>query len=109
MKRIIQLSLLLLVALTLLSLTGCVSPSIQEEGLVIGDPSYRLESGERVNTDLTIIGGNATLDENSTVNGDVTVIGGNVTMDGKVSGSVSVIGGYVYLDDHADVSGDLVT
>ena len=51
---------------------------------MIGNSSYRLESGETVNTDLTIIGGNATLDENSTVNGDVTVIGGNVTMDGKV-------------------------
>jgi hypothetical protein len=109
MKNILRLSILLLATLILLSLTGCVSPSFEDEGLVVGDPSYRLESGEKINTDLTIIGGNATLDENSTVNGDVTVIGGSVTMGGKVNGSVSVIGGYVYLDSSADVTGDLVT
>jgi hypothetical protein len=109
MKRILHLSFLLLVVFTLLSLTGCASSSLQEDGLVIGNPSYRLESGQKLDTDLTVIGGNATLDEGSSVKGDVTVIGGNVSIDGKVSGSVSVLGGYVYLDDHADVSGDLVT
>ena len=109
MKRIIHLPLFLFVLLALLSLTGCVTPSIQSEGLVIGDSSYRLESGETVNTDLTIIGGNATLDENSTVNGDVTVVGGNVTIDGSVKGSVAVIGGTVSLEENAEITGDLVS
>lgn len=109
MKRIIHLPSFLFVMLALLSLSGCVTPSIQSEGLVIADSSYRLESGKTLNTDLTIIGGNATLYENSTVNGDVTVVGGNVTIDGNVKGSVAVIGGSVNLEENADITGDLVT
>jgi hypothetical protein len=109
MKKINRLTFILLAALLILTLTGCVSPSLQDEGLVIGDSNYRLESGETLNHDLTIMGGNATLDENSTVNGDVTVIGGNVSVDGAVNGSVSVMGGYVYLDDNARITGELAT
>lgn len=104
-----MLSTMIIALLVLLSLTSCVAPSVQTEGLVIGDSNYRLENGDVINTDLTIIGGNAALDEGSTVNGDVTVIGANATIDGKVTGSVSVLGGYVYLDDHASVTGDLVS
>ncbi len=109
MKNIIRLSFILLAALLIFSLTGCVSPSLQDEGLVLGDSNYRLQSGESLNHDLTIMGGNATLEEDSTVNGDLTVIGGNVTVDGIINGSVSVMGGYVYLDDHARVTGELAS
>jgi hypothetical protein len=109
MKRILRFSMFLSAFLILLSLTGCASTSIQTGELVIGDSSYRLENGDVLDTNLTVIGGNATLDEGSTVNGDVTVIGANMAIDGKVNGSVSVLGGYVYLNDHAQVTGELVT
>lgn len=108
MKRILHFSFVLLLALVMLSVTGCTGITIQDEGLVIGE-TYRLESGETVNHDLTIIGGDATLDEDSTVDGDLSIIGGNVSIDGTVDGDVSVTGGYVYLDDNAVITGDLVT
>ncbi len=106
MKQINRLSLLLLAGLFILTLTGCVGVSLQEEGLVLGE-SYRLKSGETLNTDLTILGGNAELEQGSTVNGDLAVIGGNVTIDGTVTGDVSVLGGYVQLQDHAVIKGSL--
>lgn len=106
MKQINRLSFLLLAALCVLMLTGCVGVSLEEEGLVVGE-SYTLESGDTLNTDLTIIGGNAQLEQDSTVNGDLAVIGGNVNIDGTVAGDVSVLGGYVQLEDHAVINGSL--
>jgi len=108
MKTMTRLSFIVLVGLFLLSLTGCVGISLQDEGLVVGE-SYRLRSGEMLNNDLTILGGNAELDQNSTVNGDLAVIGGNVIVDGTIDGDVSVLGGYVRLEDNAVIRGDVST
>jgi hypothetical protein len=106
MKPIFRLPILLLVAFALLTLTGCVGVPDLGPGLVVGQ-SYRLDSGETLNTDLTVIGGNANIHENSTVNGDVVVIGGNVTIDGRVNGDLSVMGGSVFLDDNAEIQGSV--
>lgn len=108
MKRFLHFLSIALLALVILSATGCAGITIQDEGLVIGE-TYHLESGKTVDHDLTIIGGNATLDKDSTVNGDLAIIGGNVTIDGRVNGDVSVTGGYIHLDDNAVITGDLVT
>lgn len=106
MKHINHLLLLLLAGLFILTLTGCVGVSLQDEGLVIGE-SYRLESGKTLNTDMTVLGGNAEIEQGAAVNGDLAVIGGNVTIDGTISGDVSVLGGSVQLKDHAVVHGGL--
>ncbi len=110
MKSILRIPILLLAALTILLLAGCVPfPMVaMDEGLVIGQ-TYHLGSGQTLDNDLTVIGGNATLDENSTVNGSVVVIGGNVTIDGSINGDLSVIGSDVSLGNHAVVQGSVDT
>lgn len=106
MKTYFRIPKIILAAVVLILLTGCMGFPINEPGLVIGD-TYRLESGESLNSDLTVIGGNATVEEDSTVNGHVVVIGGNVSIDGTINGDLSVMGGYVYLDDHARIEGSV--
>lgn len=103
-----RIALIFALVLALLALSGCVGVPYMEPGLVIGQ-SYRLESGETLNEDLTVIGGNASLMEDSNVHGDVVVIGGNVLVDGSVNGDVLAIGGYVNLDEHARVKGNVQT
>jgi hypothetical protein len=106
MKHLTRLPLLLVICLSLLVLTGCMSFSSEQDGLVVGN-DYRLTSGQTINHDLTLIGSTAVLEDGSTVNGEVAIIGGNVTIDGQVNGNVSVVGGTLSLDDHAQVMGDL--
>jgi hypothetical protein len=110
MKTFIRIPILLLATLAILLLAGCVPvPLVSlDQGVIVGQ-SYRLESGQTLNHDLTVIGGNAVLEENSTVNGSVAVIGGNVIIDGKVNGDVSVIGSDVSLGNHAVVQGSVDT
>ncbi len=107
MNKIMRTSFFVLVGLLLLSLTGCVGLSATvEEGLVLGQ-SYRLESGETIDHDLTVIGGSVVIEDDATVNGDLAVMGGNVTVDGTIDGNVSVIGGTLSLEDNAVVRGDV--
>lgn len=106
MKTVSRVILLPILILMLATLTGCVGIPDFGPGLVLGE-SYRLESGQTLNTDLTVVGGNATVEPNATVNGDVAVIGGNVTVDGKVNGDLTVVGGFVYLEDHAEIKGNV--
>lgn len=112
MKSIIRLPLLLLAAITILFLAGCVPGPIPmistDQGLVIGQ-TYHLTSGQTLDHDLTVIGANATIDQNSTINGSLAVIGGTVTVDGTVNGDLSVIGSDVSLGDHAVVQGSVDT
>lgn len=108
MKTYLRIPTLILVAIAVLLLTGCMGFPQNQPGLVIGD-TYRLKSSDTLNSDLTVIGGNATIEEDSTVNGDVVVIGGNVNIDGSINGDLSVMGGYVYLDDNARVEGSVET
>jgi cytoskeletal protein CcmA (bactofilin family) len=68
-----------------------------------------LKSGDTINGDLVVIGGQVDVEQDSTVNGDVVVIGGSLKMDGKATGNAVVIGGVVALGDKSSVSGDLVT
>lgn len=65
-----------------------------------------IESGQVVNRDIVIPGGDLIIEEGAMVNGDVVVFGGNLTMAGRVNGDVTVFGGNVELA--GAVSGDLV-
>jgi hypothetical protein len=106
MKYNLRILLLFMAVVAIVSLAGCAP--MRSGGLVVGD-SYRLESGQTLNNDLTVIGGNALVEEDAIVNGDVAVIGGNVRIDGRINGEISVLGGNVNLGDTAVVQGDVNT
>lgn len=108
MKSLFKFPLLLLIGLLILPLTGCAPFFSGNDGLVIAE-TYRLESGETLDQDLTVVGGDASIEENATVNGDLAVIGGNVMVDGEIRGNISVMGGSVRLGDTAVVTGDVET
>lgn len=108
MKSLFKFPLLLLVGLLIFSLTGCSPYFSGDDGLVIAE-TYRLESGETLNRDLTVVGGDASIEENATVNGDLAVIGGNVMVDGEIRGNVTVMGGSVRLGETAVVTGSVET
>ncbi len=108
MNKQSRLILIAALLLAVLALTSCTSIPYTGPGLVIGQ-SYRLQAGDSLNEDLTVVGGNATLEEESTVNGDVVVIGGNVLVDGQVNGDLMAMGGMVTLGDHAVVQGQVHT
>jgi hypothetical protein len=68
-----------------------------------------LQSGDTLNGDLVVFGGNVTVEEDATIRGDTVVIGGNVTLNGIVEGSMVIIGGSTRMGESALVESDLVT
>lgn len=60
--------------------------------------------GERVDGDVVVVGGNATVD--GVVTGNVVAIGGYVLASGQVDGDVTAVGGYVVLKSTARVGRD---
>ena len=74
--------------------------------IVIGE-SYVLESGEVLEGDIWLMGGNVTLEADSTVTGDVLVMGGSLEVDGLIEGEITAMGGMVFLRQHAVVEGDV--
>ena len=108
MKRLTSLTIVLTVFLALVLLAGCSPSSSSRDGLVVGQ-SFRLESGETLNQDLTVAGGSAVLEEGSTLNGDIAVMGGSLSINGVVNGDISAMGGVVTLGSKAVIHGDVTT
>ncbi len=52
---------------------------------------YHVLESDTIEDDVTVSGGNATID--GVINGDVAVMGGTVTVNGKVEGDIAVFGG----------------
>lgn len=109
MKLHMKLTSILLILLALVLLAGC-SPlyNVDTGGLIIGQ-SYRLNSGQSLNEDLTVIGGTAELEEGSTVNGNVAILGGSLSINGEVTGDVNAMGGVVSLGETAVIHGNVTT
>ncbi|TFH35812.1 MAG: hypothetical protein E4G99_06445 [Anaerolineales bacterium] len=107
MKRILSVSLVVLVLLMALPITAFAGG--QYDGRVVLGGNFVLESGEVLDGDLAIIGGQATLEEGSEVRGSVFLVGGNLVAYGAITRDVVVMGGNVNLGPSVVVGGDLVT
>jgi len=77
-------------------------------GKVVFGGSFRLRSGETLDSDLVVFGGTATLEEDSLVRGDMAMLGGSATVAGEVGGDMVVFGGNVKLEKTAQIEGQLV-
>jgi hypothetical protein len=73
---------------------------------VIGS-SYTLESGQTLNEDLFVLGGNVNLKDGSTVTGNVILIGCTAQAAGTINGDLVVLGGTVTLADTFKLNGNL--
>ena len=73
---------------------------------VIGD-SYSLPAGQQLDSNLVVLGAEATIDSGATINCNVVVMGGDLSLAGKVLGDVVVVGGDVHLLSTAEVDGRL--
>jgi hypothetical protein len=73
---------------------------------VIGN-SYTLESGQTLNNDLFVLGGNVNLKQGSTVTGNVILIGGTAQAAGTINGDMVILGGTVTLTDTFKLNGNL--
>ncbi len=76
--------------------------------LILGD-TYTLASGELLDENLTILGGNVVIEQDATVDGDILLLGGTLRMDGIVEGDISAAGGVLELGETAQVKGDIST
>lgn len=107
MKKMIYavtlLALLLLPARSAHALNGPL------DGRVIFGQNFTLQSGDTLNGDLVVIGGEAIIESNSTVKGDIVIIGGSLKLDGNATGDAVVIGGLVSMGAEASLAGDVVT
>lgn len=65
-----------------------------------------IKSGDVVNEDVAVYGGNLTIEDGAVVNGDVLVFGGHADVGGEIDGDVAIFGGSVTLNGLVD--GDLV-
>ena len=107
MKRILSVSLVMLVLLMALPVTAFAGG--QYDGRVVLGGNFVLESGEVLDGDLAVIGGQATLEAGSRVQGTVFLVGGNLVAYGEVTSDMAIIGGNANLGPSAVVGGDLVT
>ncbi len=114
MKKLLQLSTILMTLIVLLALPGTVmaqNPPPQQfsgDQFVIGE-NFTLSENQVLNGSLVIAGANATIQEGALVNGDVVMLGGNLDISGEINGNISVIGSNVNLSSTAVVRGNIQT
>lgn len=109
MKRYLQLTALLLLAvLMLVPVRGAAAKGLSE-GQVIFGQSFTLKSGDILHGDLVVFGGSATIEDGAKVDGNTLLFGGNLVIDGEVTGDVALAGGSVTLGAHAHLHGNLST
>ena len=100
-------SLVLVAILASLALSLPISAQGRGGDAVIAQ-RFVLESGERHDSDLVIVGGEATLESGSVVEGDLFLMGGAVEVAGTVEGDLVALGSTVELTATALVEGNLV-
>lgn len=64
---------------------------------------FYLKSSDTLNEDVTVSGGNATID--GLINGDLAVMGGSVKINGTVDGDIAVFGGEI--ENYGKITGDI--
>jgi hypothetical protein len=100
---------IVLVALLLLPAHSAYALSSPKDGRVFVGQNFTLKSGDTLNGDLVVIGGEANIEQSAIVKGDIVIIGGSLTLDGQGTGDAVVIGGLVTMGQEASVAGDVVT
>lgn len=81
----------------------------ENDGKLIFGGSYTLRSGEVLESDLVVMGGEAILQEGSIVNGAVVLFGGTLQADGEIKQELVSFGGQVELGDTAKIEGDALS
>ncbi len=117
MKRSLFVSLLLLLALSLMAfrpldgrdLTGPQPKQSNPCSSIVTGGSCVLGSDETLNSDMLVMGGSVVLEKGSKVKGDVAILGGSLAADGEITGDINLIGGNASLGEHAVVRGDVNT
>lgn len=99
---------LVLLALFLLPASPAHAQGPHDGRLIIGQ-DFTLKSGETLNGDLVVIGGQVEVEKTAAVRGDIVVIGGSLKLDGAATGNTVVIGGIVAMGADSSVAGDVVT
>jgi len=97
MKRVTTIFILLLIVLAAVPVGAAWAGSLTDR---------IIKTGEQVDEDVEVYGGNLVIEEGATVNGDVAVFGGHAEVGGTIDGDVAIFGGNVELT--GDVTGDLV-
>jgi hypothetical protein len=106
--RNVQRGLVLLVlTVALLLMAMPVAADGGGKNVVFGQ-DYTLKSGEVLNDNLVVFGGKVHLERDSRVRGDLTVMGGDATIEGTVDGDIVAFGGSVALTENAVAGRDLV-
>ncbi|MBI1794563.1 MAG: hypothetical protein HYR70_10270 [Chloroflexi bacterium] len=100
---------LILLVLLLLPVRSAYAWNGNLDGRVVVGQSFVLKSGETLDGDLVMIGGEAAIENNAIVKGNVVIIGGSLTLDGQVTGDVVVVGGLADLGEKSQLSGDMIT
>jgi hypothetical protein len=100
-----RLVLAVVIAALALALPATAMAAGPEDTKVIMGSSYTLLTGETLDSDLLVLGGNADLEAGSLVIGSVFVLGGNINIAGEVTGDLGVLGGNVDLASTAVVRG----
>jgi len=109
MKRYLQLSTFVLLAmLVLVPLQGAAAKGLMD-GQVIFGQSFTLASGQTMHGDLVVFGGSATIEDGGKVDGNTLLFGGSLVINGEVTGDVALVGGSVTLGARAHVHGNLST
>ena len=106
-----------LIWLTVLLVGGILLPAMPvradggppgDDGIIIWNEDYALEEDGRLEGDLVVINGDATLEAGSRVAGSAIIWQGSAQVDGTIDKDLVVSGGDITLGSHAQVDGDVV-
>ncbi len=107
MKKLVY--AIVLLAIMLLPAHSAYALSNPRDGRVIIGQNFTLISGDTLDGDLVVIGGEANIEESAIVKGDIVIIGGSLKLDGQGTGDAVVIGGLVAMGEKASIAGNMVT
>lgn len=102
--KISKLQLFVVLSLFLVLATSVFSVSAKDK--VVSGSDFNLQSGETLDGNLVVFGGNVTVYQDALVDGDVAVFGGNIVIDGMIDGDFVALGGSIKLGANAVIDGD---
>jgi hypothetical protein len=93
------------IVLGLVILVGCTEDG--RYGITfINQGTHVIESGQQMTSDVAIVGGSVTFEDETQLTGTIYLFGGELTLNGEVEGDVAALGGSILLEDQSSISGD---